>query len=239
MILVALTADYIVVRLARRRPAMRMAQATALARREDAWLHEMPAGLFLDLSHMWAEPEVSGCLRIGTDGFATTLMGRPDKVVLQVDGGTISRGAPLAVLAVGGRTLTLRSPVDGEFVEHNLAVVKRPEAIHDDPFHSGWLSRLRPRDGAADPKRMKTGDQAREWLGQELQRLRSFLISRLCQTETVGATMADGGPIAPGLGMKLDDASWRQLERAFYDRQCVDVADGTGTEEAGDKGSLS
>jgi glycine cleavage system H protein len=231
MILAALTVDYFVVRFARPRPAMN------LARREHAWSHEVPAGFFLDLSHMWVEPEASGCLRIGTDGFATSLMGKPDKVVLQVKAGPISRGDPLAVLTVGGRDLTLRSPVDGEIVGPNLAVTERPEAIQDDPFRAGWLSRLRPADGATDRARMRSGDQAAAWLGEESKRLRSFMMSRLGQTETVGATMADGGPIAPGMGMSLDDMSWQQLEREFYGRPLM--PDEPGPQATGDKRELS
>jgi glycine cleavage system H protein len=231
MILAALTADYFVVRFARPRPAMN------LARREHAGSHEVPAGFFLDLSHMWVEPEASGCLRIGTDAFATSLLGKPDKVVLQVEAGPIARGAPLAVLTVADRALTLRSPVDGEIVEHNLAVTDRPEAIQDDPFRAGWLSRLRPADGAADLKHMRSGDRAAAWLGEESKRLRSFMMSRLGQTETVGATMADGGTIAPGMGVSLDDKSWHQLECEFYGRPLM--TDEPGPQAAGDKRELS
>ena len=227
MILAALTADYFVVRFARPRPAMN------LARREHAWSHEVPAELFLDLSHMWVEPEASGCLRVGTDGFATSLIGKPDKVVLQVEAGLIARGAPLAVLTVGGRALTLRSPVDGEIVEHNLAVTERPEAIQDDPFRAGWLSRLRPAHGAVDLERMRTGDRAAAWLGEESKRLRSFLMSRLGQTEIMGATMTDGGPIAPGLGVSLDELSWQQLEREFYGGATMPYV--KGMQAAGDR----
>jgi hypothetical protein len=52
----------------------------------------------------------------------------------------------------------------------------------------------------------------REWSRQEMDRLRAFVLSRL-PTATVGATAADGGPLAADLASRLDDDAWNEAVR--------------------------
>jgi hypothetical protein len=59
---------------------------------------------------------------------------------------------------------------------------------------------------------MKTGAKLREWSRQEMDRLRAFVLSRL-PASAVGATAADGGPLAADLASRLDANAWNQAVR--------------------------
>jgi hypothetical protein len=90
IVLCAVSADYVVQRLALR------ARSSALD------------GLFVDTSHLWIQAEPSGLARVGADQVILALLGRS----WQIDWapkGQIKRGAPLAVVYGQGRSLTLHS----------------------------------------------------------------------------------------------------------------------------------
>lgn len=51
------------------------------------------------------------------------------------------------------------SPIAGEVVEINQAVVDRPSTMNEDPYGAGWVSRLRPNDWEADSVDLVTGPE--------------------------------------------------------------------------------
>ena len=109
-----------------------------------------------------------------------------------------------------GRSLTLRSPVDGEVMEQNTSFAF---ALTSSPaFDAGWLVRMRPVHLAPRLATMQTGAKLREWSRQEMDRLRAFVLSRL-PASAIGATAADGGPLATDLASRLDDNAWNQAVR--------------------------
>ena len=192
ILLCALTADYVVQRLALRAPSYALGD------------------IFLDASHLWIRPEPSGLARIGAGDVVGVLLGRPWRIEW-APAGPVKRGTPLAVLHGLGRSLTLRSPVDGEVVEQNTSV-GAAVASASQVFDAGWLVRLRPVELAPRLAAMKTGAKLRDWSRQEMDRLRAFVQSRL-PVAAVGATAADGGPLVADLASRLDDDAWSEAVR--------------------------
>ena len=198
IMLCALTADYVVRRLAFRALSIRAA-ADALE------------GIFLDTGHLWIQPEMAGLTRVGADGVVGVLLGSPQRIDWPAKG-PIERGAPLAVVYGQGRSLTLRSPVDGEVVEQNPSFATGAAAVSTGAFDSAWLVRLKTAELAPHLATMKTGAKLREWSRQEMDRLRAFVLSRL-PAAALGATAADGGPLAADLASQLDDDAWNEAVR--------------------------
>jgi glycine cleavage system H lipoate-binding protein len=198
IVLCALTADYVVQRLAHRAPAWN-ARAEAFD------------GVFMDSGHLWIKPEPSGMARVGADNLIGVLLGHPQRVVWP-PAGPVKRGAPLAVIHGRGHTLTLRSPVDGEVVEQNAGFGIVPADGLRGSFGAGWLARLQPVDLGPRLAAMRTGRSLRDWSLREMDRLRAFLLSRL-PASAVGATAADGGPLSVDLASRLDDDAWNEAVR--------------------------
>ena len=191
IVLCAVSADYVVQRLALR----------ALSGALD--------GFFMDASHLWIQAEPSGLARVGADPVIRALVGRSWKLDWAPKG-QVRRGGPLAVVYGLGRSLTLRSPVDGEVMEQNTSFAF---ALTSSPaFDAGWLVRMRPVHLAPRLATMQTGAKLREWSRQEMDRLRAFVLSRL-PASAIGATAADGGPLATDLASRLDDNAWNQAVR--------------------------
>jgi glycine cleavage system H lipoate-binding protein len=206
IVLCAVSADYVVQRLALR----------VLSPAFD--------GFFVDTSHLWIQAEPSGLARVGADPVIRALLGRSWKVDWAPKG-QVKRGSILGVVYGQGRSLTLRSPVDGEVIEQNTA--SAPALASSAAFDTGWLVRMRPVELAPRLAAMKTGAKLREWSRQEMDRLRAFVLSRL-PVSAIGATAADGGPLAADLASGLDDAAWNEAVQRMLgtdDREQVETHD--------------
>lgn len=193
IMLCALTADFVVQRLALRAPSHALRD------------------VFLDASHLWIRPESSGLASIGADEVIGVLLGRSWRIDWS-PAGQVKRGSPLAVVHGQGRSLTLYSPVDGEVVEQNTTVGAVAAMASQQAFDATWLVRLRPVELAPHLATMKTGAKLRDWSRQEMDRLRAFVLSRQ-PTAALGATAADGGPLAADPASRLDSDAWNEAVR--------------------------
>jgi glycine cleavage system H lipoate-binding protein len=207
IILLALTLDFLVERWPARGPASSVS-------RLPAWLaRPIPVGVLVDSAHVWLHREKGRLVRLGGDGFAAALLGNPDAVTVVARPDMLSRGEPLAVLSRQGKSITLRSPVSGELVEYNAELDAKD--VSSDPFGRGWFAMVRPERATPDDGLLKT-DRARAWLAAEWERLRAFVLERTSATTSLGATMADGGPLQPGVLLQLAEPDERALEAAFF-----------------------
>jgi glycine cleavage system H protein len=199
LVLLALTADYVVLGVRRRVPSERSVRE--------------PSSVFVAPGHMWLVPEAAGLVRVGADAMVGLLLGAPERIEWP-GSGAVKRGQPLAVLHARHRRLTLRSPVDGVVVERNTRL--DPAALAREPLGAGWLVRVRAQDLPTSLARAASGDGLREWSRRELDRLRSFALSAM-PPGAVGATAADGGPVGPDLVSILDEKAWTAAVELMFD----------------------
>ena len=207
LILLALTLDFAVERLPVRASAR-------ISDRVPAWLdREVPAGTLLDPAHVWLRREAGDQVRVGGDGFAAALLGKPERVEVPAGGDHIDCGEPLAVLSRQGRSITLRSPVSGVLVERNALIDAQVTAT--DPFGSGWLAVVRPANQLSEEGRVRA-EQAHDWLSAEWERIRDFVLDSARGPAVLGATMPDGGPLQPGFLVHVQKPAVRAVENAFF-----------------------
>jgi glycine cleavage system H lipoate-binding protein len=207
LILCALTTDYIVQRLALRMPTARE-------------VSDALDGIFMDGGHLWIRPEAAGLARVGTDDVVGVLLGSPQRIDWPSKG-PVKRGAPLAVVHGRGRSLTLRSPVDGEVVEQNTKFTTDIGKASTGALEARWMVRVKTADLLPHLAAMKTGAKLRDCWRQEMDRLRAFALSRL-PAAAVGATAADGGPLAADLASRLDDEAWNEAVRLMLGNESLE-----------------
>jgi len=213
IILLALTLDFVVEMIRLRQPASVSLFATAVGQ-SPAWQSlRVPLGFLVDPAHVWMRRESQGLVRVGGDGFATALLGKPDSVKLLAEAGTVVRGQPLAEISRRGRALTLRSPVSGTLVGVNAALTS--EDASADPFGKGWFVTVRP-DRPAPVESMHTAGGAQAFMAAEWERVRAFVLGLANASAPVGMTMADGGPLQPGFLLQLPEADHLSLEKALF-----------------------
>ncbi len=191
-------------------PRARPAAARALAAAE-SWFAVRDDRRFHP-GHGWvasggAEPDL---VTVGLDDFAAHLVGAPDALALPEVGTRVRQGGRGWALTAGERTLGMVSPVDGEVVAVNPAVVASPRLAAEDPYGEGWLLKVRPSDRGAQLRNLLSGELARVWMAHTSERLGRVLSGGL------GAVMADGGRPAHGFARALTPEEWDAVTREFF-----------------------
>jgi glycine cleavage system H lipoate-binding protein len=176
-----------------------------------------PAGFFLAPGHVWAELTSEGTLWLGLDRLAAGLLGAPDEIAIVPPGARVLRGAPIATVRRGARTLAMRAPFDGTVKEVNAAAARCPSLLFDEPYGAGRVCRFEPDDLEASVRAMRAGVRAREWMRGEVGRLRELLAGAAASArlQSVGGTLADGGAPIEGVADTLDAGAWTRIAAAI------------------------
>lgn len=174
----------------------------------------VPEGLFVGAGHTWARLDADGSIRVGVDDFASRLLGRLDRLEVASEGAALARDDAAVVLHQGSKSVALASPIEGTVTAVNTDVLQHPEQLRTEPYERGWLLRIRPRHLASELRELRIGDEARDWLRQEVARFADFL-GRQLPADAVGATLQDGGLPASGVLEQLDRTAWESFEEEF------------------------
>lgn len=146
-------------------------------------------GVFYAPSHLWLKEETGGVVRVGLDDFARRLLPAADVIKMAPEGTVLHKGDPLAQVTVGGRSIAVAAPADGEVLEVNDDVERNPGGV-DHPYTGGWLVTMRPVDELY--RRLPHEQSAVEWLRAEQDELSHRMEREL------GVHAADGGePLVP------------------------------------------
>ncbi len=192
--------------------AVGRAVATAGERRDaDAWFAVRDDRRFHP-GHAWAAADGADAdvVTVGLDDFAAHLVGPPEAVALPAVGTHVRQGGRGWVLTTGGRALGMVSPVEGDVVAVNEAVLAFPRLAAEDPYGRGWLLKVRSPDRQIRLKNLLGGELARAWMRHTSERLSHVLSGGL------GAVMADGGRPAHGFAHALAPEEWEAVTREFF-----------------------
>jgi glycine cleavage system H lipoate-binding protein len=159
--------------------------------------------------HTWAAPAEQNSLRVGVDDFVQKLIGKVDKIRLPEKGSVLRQGETGFTFEVDGRTIPVLAPVDGEVTRINTELLKDTEKMQQDPYGSGWLFEVRPKDLKRNMSQLFTGNMAKAWLQHQVDRISELMTARM------GVVLQDGGAIAPGFARELEPENWDDLTREF------------------------
>lgn len=111
-------------------------------------MSNVPSELSYSAEHEWiATGDVS---TIGITAHAVEELGDIVFVELPAVGDTVEAGAVCGEIESTKAVSDIYSPLAGEVVEINDAVIEAPETIGTDPYGDGWLFKLRADDGAVE-----------------------------------------------------------------------------------------
>ncbi|MBI5503397.1 MAG: glycine cleavage system protein H [Deltaproteobacteria bacterium] len=187
-------------------PVLAMAEATAGAVSPWFRIHE---GIFYHQGHSWAEPEGIDVVRVGIDDFAQKLLGKASVVELPEVGARVEQGDRGLRVGIGGKSVEILSPVDGEIVERNEEVLRRPELINADPYGSGWLMKVRVPKMEANLRNLLSGTLASAWMEETVDGLRTRLAGEM------GMLLQDGGVPVAGMARNLSPEGWDEIAKDF------------------------
>lgn len=105
-------------------------------------MSEIPAELKYAKSHEWVRVE-NGIATIGITDHAQAELTDVVFVELPTQGRQIKLGESCAVVESVKTASDIYSPLSGEVVEVNSAVVEDPALVNSEPFGSGWFFKLK------------------------------------------------------------------------------------------------
>lgn len=115
---------------------------------------------YLVQEHVWVRPEADGTITIGMTDAAQALAGAVVTATPKGAGKSVKKGKSSGTVESGKWVGPIKSPVDGEIVAANEAVVANPKLLNDDPYGAGWFVKIRPVNWDAAKAEMVTGQQA-------------------------------------------------------------------------------
>ena len=169
----------------------------------------MVRGRYYASGHTWLGEERLNALRVGIDDLAQHLLTGVRALSVAEPGTALRRGDTLAVVTIDGRTARIAAPIDATVMDVNHELEREPGLVNRDPYRKGWLALLAPLGG--EYKRLKTGEEARQWLTAEDERLARFFETSL------GAAAADGGEFILPAPMLLKPEQWEAVTREFLE----------------------
>lgn len=159
--------------------------------------------------HSWVAFESSNVVRIGIDDFAQKLLGKPSYIKLPKVGSKIVQGIKGMQFLFDGKSIGLISPVDGDIIEINQGVLNNPELINEDPYHEGWLMKVRINRLNKNLTNLLSGQLAKDWMQQIVNRVSNRLTGKL------GIVLQDGGIPVRGFAKEIAPDTWDQLAKEF------------------------
>jgi glycine cleavage system H protein len=106
-------------------------------------MSHVPADLRYAKTHEWAKPENDGTIKIGITDHAQSELGDLVYVELPEVGRKVAAGEECAVVESVKAASDLYSPISGEVVATNHAIVDAPESVNEDAY-AAWLFAVRP-----------------------------------------------------------------------------------------------
>ena len=108
--------------------------------------------------HVWARP-TNDLVEVGITDVAQNLAKTLIAITPKAVGRTVRKGQNVATVESGKWVGPVPSPVAGEIVEVNDAVVSSPGTVNGDPYVAGWIVRIRATDWEADSADLATGPE--------------------------------------------------------------------------------
>jgi len=170
---------------------------------------KIPQGFYLHPGHTWVKIEEGSTVRVGLDDFALRLLGPLDQIQAPLMGKQLEQGRQDISLRREGNSARLLSPVSGVVTDVNPALRERGSRSSENPYSESWILRMHCANLRHDLKNLMIGDQAGEFIDQEVERLYEVI------EETAGPLAADGGYLSDDIFGNLPQMGWHKLTQLF------------------------
>jgi glycine cleavage system H protein len=130
--------------------------------------NSIPKKLKYSRTHEWIRQD-DDILTVGITDHAQTMLGDLVYVELPEIESNVETGHECAVVESVKAAADVYSPVSGEVIEINEALLEHPQLINEDPYGKGWLFRVKPFESevAEDVEKLLTADQYTKQVASE------------------------------------------------------------------------
>ncbi len=106
-------------------------------------MSELPSDLRYTKSHEWVRDDGDASVTVGITDHAQELLGDLVFVELPEVGSAVEPGGECAVVESVKAASDVYSPVSGEVIAVNTALVDAPERINEAPYGDGWIFKVK------------------------------------------------------------------------------------------------
>jgi hypothetical protein len=124
-------------------------------------------------------------------------------------GKTVEQDRGDILLNRSSNSARIQSPISGVVTDINPDLREQGRLANQDPYTQGWVMRLHSTNLRHDLKELMIGDQAGEYMNEEIGRLYQVI------EEEIGPLATDGGYLGDDIYGNLPAASWQKLTRLF------------------------
>ena len=121
-------------------------------------MSEVPVDRFYLSSHEWAQEGDDGIVTIGITEFAASELGELVYIELPNEGDDVHFEQQFGEIESVKAVSALNSPISGQVVESNAALLESQEPITDSPFEDGWMLKIQPSDDSWKSQLMNSQD---------------------------------------------------------------------------------
>jgi glycine cleavage system H protein len=177
----------------------------------------IPQGLFYSSNHTWTFLEKSGIAKVGLDDLLLHITGEVKLFNLKKNGESIKKGEVFAEIEHQGKVLQICSPVSGEIINFNAAIIENPGLLNDDPYEKGWMFKIKPLNWISDTNTYHLAEEATQWSANELERFKDFLSSTMPKyaPEPSNVILQDGGELRDHTLSELPSGVWEDFQKNF------------------------
>jgi glycine cleavage system H protein len=159
--------------------------------------------------HTWVIPEDKNFVKVGMDDFAQKLLGQPDSLELPKLNSRIEQGDIGWRIQSDSKSIDILSPISGEVIAVNEAVLNSPELMEKEPYGKGWLLKVKVSNMKPKLKNLFSGNLALAWMENSVQTLRQKMAGDL------GMVMQDGGLPVSGFAKAISPDKWEEIASEF------------------------
>ncbi|WP_066270657.1 glycine cleavage system protein H [Hydrogenophaga palleronii] len=125
----------------------------------DRFAPDFPADLLYHVEHqVWARIDAPDLVTVGITALGIRVSGEIYMCRARPLGTVVEQGRSVGVVELAKSIVSVKAPLSGTVVEHNPALAQQPERVHEDPYGSGWVARLRPSALQAERAALLRGD---------------------------------------------------------------------------------
>ena len=115
--------------------------------------------------HEWVCNE-GGVAIIGISEYAAAELGDVVYIELTEQGSNVKQMDPIGTIEAVKTVAELFSPVSGEIIEVNEAIIEHPEIVNRDPFEEGWFIKIKMSD-TGELDNLFSFEEYSEFLGEQ------------------------------------------------------------------------
>ena len=172
----------------------------------------IPDGVLLASNHIWLKKMLDGKVKIGIDDFVKHAFGKIKVNLLKSIGDYVIKGEEVFEVAVNGKKVLFKSPVEGTILNHNLNLHRKNV---NDVYGEDWISVIAPKEKDLSGMKLFSSHDAASWLKDEFRRLKDFVVAQTVTTQYGTVTMHDGGNIVEGVVKYLEEKAVKKFEDEF------------------------